>query len=302
MPSLPSDWVPPRAASRRVFTAAEARAAGETPAQVRHRIATGAWVLVAGRGLRLADEPAHPRDAALAAWLTWPDGVVCRESALRLHLPQGPTELAETPVHMWVPTRRRAFAGLVPHRFTLPHDDLETFRDGRATALERSAIDALGRMARADADRLLAWLMTRRVVSRDTLEVWLVRHPRMWGNQQLRDLLTGAASGALSAAERRLHELLGAAGIRGWHANVTIRDSRGVIGAVDVLFPGASVAVEVDGRAYHGAVQFQSDRERRNRMVLAGYLVLHFTWHDLTMRGDVVISQIRAALASRSRT
>lgn len=301
MPTLPLDWVPPRAEAGRVFTAAEARAAGATPGQVRHRLASGAWVRVAGHGLRLAEEPEHRRDQTLAAWLTWPDGVVCRESALRFHLAAAPSELTPRPVHMWVPSRRRAFAHLVPHRFTLPAEDVEVYRGGRVTTLERAALDALAGMRRADADRLLAWLLTRQVITRDGLEGRLARHPRMWGNQQLRELLADTASGALSAAERLLHRLLVAAGITGWRANVAIRDGRGIIGAPDVLFPAERVVIEVDGRAFHGAERFQHDRERRNRLVLAGYVVLNFTWQDLTARPEAVVAQVRAALASRRR-
>ncbi len=202
---------------------------------------------------------------------------------------------------MWVPSRRRAFAHLVPHRFALPPEDVEVYRGGRVTTLERAALDALAGMRRADTDRLLAWLLTRQVITRDGLEGRLARHPRMWGNQQLRELLADTASGALSAAERLLHRLLAAAGITGWRANVAIRDSRGIIGVPDVLFPAERVVIEVDGRAYHGAERFQHDRERRNRLVLAGYVVLNFTWHDLTARPDAVVAQVRAALASRRR-
>ena len=81
---------------------------------------------------------------------------------------------------------------------------------------------------------------------------------------------------------------------------MAVFDATGVIGSVDVLFDAARVAIEVDGRAYHGVDQFQSDRERDNRLVGAGYVVLHFTWEDLLHRPDVVIHQVRAAL-SRSK-
>jgi very-short-patch-repair endonuclease len=98
-----------------------------------------------------------------------------------------------------------------------------------------------------------------------------------------------------------MHDLLRTAEIAGWTANAPVLDEHGVIGVVDLLFEQARVAVEVDGwRAHRSQTAFVADRRRENRLVTAGYLVLHFTWHDLTDRPADVIAEIRAALRLRS--
>ena len=47
---------------------------------------------------------------------------------------------------------------------------------------------------------------------------------------------------------------------------------------VDVLFAAQRLVLEVDGWEVHGTrLAFESDRRRRNEIVLAGYRVLNFT-------------------------
>jgi very-short-patch-repair endonuclease len=56
-------------------------------------------------------------------------------------------------------------------------------------------------------------------------------------------------------------------------------------------------AVEVDGWAWHvDADRFRNDRRKGNALVRAGWVVLRFTWHDLTTRPAECIAEIRAAL------
>jgi very-short-patch-repair endonuclease len=55
--------------------------------------------------------------------------------------------------------------------------------------------------------------------------------------------------------------------------------------------------VETDGwRAHSGAYSFQADRSTTNALQLAGWLVLRFTWDDLTRRARKVAAAVRAAL------
>jgi len=59
------------------------------------------------------------------------------------------------------------------------------------------------------------------------------------------------------------------------------------------------VAVEVDGWAWHhDAARFQRDRVRQNVLVNDGWVVLRFTWHDLTARPAAAVAQIRQSLAA----
>lgn len=70
---------------------------------------------------------------------------------------------------------------------------------------------------------------------------------------------------------------------------------------VDFLWPEARLVVEVDGHASHGTLRaFQADRERDGRLAVAGYLVLRFTWWDVTRRPAVVADRVRRVLANAS--
>ncbi|HTF54981.1 MAG TPA: DUF559 domain-containing protein [Pseudonocardia sp.] len=110
-------------------------------------------------------------------------------------------------------------------------------------------------------------------------------------------LLGAAADGAASLAERRLVGLLRARGLTGWRLGYAVSGY-----LLDLAFPAARVAVEVDGWAWHStADRFRADRRRQNALILAGWTVLRFTWDDLVHRPDAVLAQIYAALTAPTR-
>jgi very-short-patch-repair endonuclease len=91
-------------------------------------------------------------------------------------------------------------------------------------------------------------------------------------------LLIAAADRADSAAERVLLRLLREAGVTGWVVGHPFGNYQ-----IDVAFPGAKVAIEIDGWAWHvDQDRFVNDRRKGNALVRAGWVVLRFTWHDLT--------------------
>ena len=66
---------------------------------------------------------------------------------------------------------------------------------------------------------------------------------------------------------------------------------------VDFLWPRAGLVVELDGRATHDTRRaFQGDRDRDGRLAVAGYIVLRFTWWDVTRRPAVVADRVRRIL------
>lgn len=104
-------------------------------------------------------------------------------------------------------------------------------------------------------------------------------------------LLTAASDGACSGAERKAVALLRRAGLRGWVLNHPVQGY-----LVDIAFPAVRVAIEIDGWAWHSGVdRFRRDRVRQIALVLAGWTVLRFTWHDLVHRPDAVVAEIRRA-------
>lgn len=137
-----------------------------------------------------------------------------------------------------------------------------------------------------------------------------------------------AQEGTESQAERLLSMLLSKAklrrgGARGWTANYVVRVTDGganTAGAVslagaasleraacgfrsariDFAWPDCKLAVEVDGRAFHSSDEaFENDRDRRNDLEAADWMVLNVTWKGLTRAPDSVVCRIRAALKQR---
>jgi len=104
------------------------------------------------------------------------------------------------------------------------------------------------------------------------------------------ELITAAADRADSAAERLLVGILRDAGITGWELGHPAGPYR-----IDLAFPAARVAIEVDGWAWHvDAERFRADRREGDVLTRAGWDLLRFTWHDLNGRPHQVLPEIRA--------
>lgn len=80
-----------------------------------------------------------------------------------------------------------------------------------------------------------------------------------------------------------------------------IRDRNGgFIGRADFAYPRHRLIIELDGYRYHSDPQsFVRDRNRQNRLLLAGYRVLRYTAEDLRSE-DVVIADLHRALRAFS--
>ena len=118
------------------------------------------------------------------------------------------------------------------------------------------------------------------------------RQPGRPGNGLRQKLLLDSRDNPWSEAEREAHRLLRRSGIRGWRGNQPVAGYW-----VDILFPARRLVIEIDGWRVHGdRGAFESDRRRRNELVLAGYTVLNFTWRQLVDDPEWVITVVRTAL------
>jgi very-short-patch-repair endonuclease len=292
----PSD-VPFEAVNQRgTFTRQQAYEEGWTARQVRRRLDSGRWKVVAGSALAARRCEVGPWQLAFAVVLTWPGAVISHQLAGALHgFPVNPSGIGTATVPHARALRAR---GLLAHRVPLRPDETGVIGRLPVTSELRTAADLLAHLPWDDARSLLAWLVTRRRVTVNDLDVAAARRPRQVGTAQLRRLIAASRTGALSAAEDRLHRLLRAADIRGWRANAPVVVSGRVVAVVDVLFATARVVIEVDGYGSHSSREaFQRDRSRQNDLVAAGYVVLRFTWADIERRPQQVVDRIRAAVA-----
>jgi very-short-patch-repair endonuclease len=288
----------PTAAQRQggVFLASQAVAEGWSARQVRRRVVAGTWVYVAGRALAVPAATWTAFQLAMAIHLTWPEAVVSHRTAGALHrFPVAATVGGEAEATTRM-RRRSSLRQVRLHHVRLRGEEVVRLASGVAvTRPVRTAVDCLASLPFHDALDLWAWVSTRGVLDVAGLQA-AIKDRRYWkGTPQLRRLAAVVAEGAASGGEYRLHELLRDAGFTGWRAAVPVYDERGLIGVVDVLFEEARVVVEIDGFRAHGSQRaFVSDRRRQNRLTLAGYDVLRFTWDDLTQRPAEVVAEIRA--------
>jgi hypothetical protein len=96
-----------------------------------------------------------------------------------------------------------------------------------------------------------------------------------------------------SELERVFLPLLERGGLPLPEINVTVN---GVL--VDAVWRDARVVVELDGHRGH-RTRAQIERDRRNdlRLRAAGYTVLRYTWEQVTQEPDLVLADLRLALA-----
>ena len=105
---------------------------------------------------------------------------------------------------------------------------------------------------------------------------------------------------AESPPESRLRLLLARAGLPAVPQFV-VRDADGrFVARVDLAYPELCLAVEYDGAWHAEDGQFARDRQRLNRLVAAGWVVLHVTAADLR-RPDQLVARVRALRAARGR-
>jgi very-short-patch-repair endonuclease len=110
------------------------------------------------------------------------------------------------------------------------------------------------------------------------------------GNARLRSLALLAAP-AESPMETRLRWLLIEAGLPQPEVQTNLRDGVArFVGRADLYYPATRLVIEYDGGSHR----------RQNLLVNAGYRVLRFTSADIRGRADVVVAQVRAALASKA--
>jgi very-short-patch-repair endonuclease len=216
------------------------------------------------------------------------------------------TEAAAAKVSFWpdikvgtitcaVRHRRQPQRGFAFSRRVIP-DELVTDRSGlRYTSVALTALDLCESHGGDGIDHALRRRRTTLALLHRAMDLTADRV----GNRVRRQLLLDSRDEPWSAAERRLHRLLRAAGITGWRANQGLL-VEGATYHPDALFRLEGVILEVDGREFHSEPKvFESDRWRQNLLVLDGWCVLRFTWRMLEERPEEVLAVIRRALAMR---
>lgn len=292
-----------RASARGGVVAVEdLRACGFSAAAVRRRCACGDWSRL-GRAVVLAPAGGHHDDVAWSWILRITYGehsrisghLAMRHAGWSLPLETRIVVMPHQPkTHIdGVRVLRRADGGAVMRR------------DGvRFTPAREALLDALVVLGPPRSEALLDAALQRRLVTPSDLAHAI--SPRLGNGQRgaadLRALLNRALSGSRSEAEQRMGALLKRSGTGPWLANHPVRDESGrVVAEIDFAHEGLRIAIEVDGRAHHtDRRSFEHDRVRQNALVVRGWLVLRFTWEQITQRPDEVIAAVCAAVLQRA--
>jgi very-short-patch-repair endonuclease len=232
----------------------------------------------------------HPQVAIRGALLAHPDGILVGGAAARAsYWPGAPLDHIE----LAVPRKVTPQAGFLFTRQYVP-PELVVQREGlRFTAPALTAVELAEPTSAESIDVALRTRMATLAGMHDAL----TRTANRRGNRTRLGLLIDSRDEPWSAAERRAHRLLRAAGIRGWRSNAAI-SLRGHVYYLDIAFQRLRLALEIDGRIHQtDPALFESDRWRQNALVLAGWRVLRFTWTVLEAHPDEFVRQVRAALA-----
>jgi hypothetical protein len=101
-----------------------------------------------------------------------------------------------------------------------------------------------------------------------------------------------------SVLEDEFRRLVSRAGLPSPVGQFEIRDHSGLfVGRADFAFPEQRLAIELDGYRYHSDPEtFVRDRNRQNRLLLAGYRVLRYTARDLRQTPERVVADLVRSL------
>jgi hypothetical protein len=145
--------------------------------------------------------------------------------------------------------------------------------------------------------------VARRLTSWPELFATLVRHSRRGrrGCGPLRAVLDEHyGDKAESNLERRFLRLVRAAGLPEPEQQVDAFDDSGFIMRIDFAYPELKIAIEIDSVLFHATdAAFEDDPVKRNRLGLAGWLVLSFTSRRMTLHPTGVCEDIAQAIRRR---
>ncbi|WP_300010274.1 DUF559 domain-containing protein [Pseudonocardia sp.] len=274
-----------------VISRSQALAAGLTRDAVDHRVRLRRWSPLHPRVYLAAG---HRRDdeVAVRGAVLWggDEAVLTGEAAAWW---QGMVERPPPRIRLTVPRRRnpRARPGVEVGRRDLAACDVVEHRGLLVTARPLTVLDTavdLGATGSRFLDRAL-----QRSERFPAVYAAYCRNLGAAGSASAGRLLVAAADRSASAAERLLVRMLRDSGARGWSCGFP---AAGYL--IDIAFPHAMVAVEVDGWAWHAdAARAQADKRRQNALVRAGWMILRYTWHDLVERPAVVLAEIAHTVA-----
>ena len=194
-------------------------------------------------------------------------------------------------VHVSDKGRRGSTRGVVLHHPR--HVERTVHRELPVTTVPRTLLDIAPRISFGRLRRALAEVEYQGLVDLDDVRSVLGRG--RVGSRALRRALAlhePERARTLSELEERFLDLCERHGIPLPKVNATIC---GLM--VDAVWRDKRVVVELDGRAAHGsAAAIERDHARDLTLRAAGYIVLRYTWAQVTRQAQLVATDLRTAL------
>lgn len=284
-------------AQRAMVHLSQLRALGFTRGSYEHRVRAGALHRVFPSVLSLVHPVLEPLALETAALLyVGDDAVLSHDSAAALW------GLTPTPSFVAITVIGRRVRSQPPLRIhqvkAIDIRDLRMHQGFPVTAPARTLIDCAG--ASPTIDRLLNEARVLKLVKNAEIEAAMDRCPGRKGVKALRALLKAEDDTGFTRleAERILKRLIKGARLEPPLFNTYVAGLQ-----VDVVWAAHKLVVEVDGYAAHGhRAAFERDRARDHKLVSEGYVVLRFTWRQLTHDPMVVLAEIVKTLTVRIHT
>lgn len=279
----------------------QALAAGMTRHRIQRRVRSGEWRSVRSGIYQQSATPVTARSRLLAACIAV-SGLASHRSAAALHGLDG-FELTKIDVVV-SPERARAVTGMRLHRSAHMHLARPITLDNiPCTGLARTLLDLAALLDRRLLERAVdAALRDQRLRYVDLYNV-IARHAANGRNGlvPLRAVLDERCADdpvPLSDWSRWVGELLTDSGLPAPTLEHRVHDADGrFVAQVDLAYPIQRLAVELDSiRWHHNRESFESDRNRRNRLIAAGWDVMAFTWREYTERPDSLCAVVAQTL------
>jgi very-short-patch-repair endonuclease len=265
----------------------------------RNQLRSAAWVRLRQDVYVDADVPITHRVLTSAVGLVLPDNAEFGgRSAAGLW---GVSDLAgpDDPVEVVLPEGRRWNAGDgVRCRRLLPSQELVQSGRWRSTSRVDTAVDILRFEQGDEAVVVLDHLVHEGMVRLEDVRAAVRELPPCFGAERARRAAARADGLAESRQESRLRLLMLDGGLPPLVAQFRVWDDHGLVGRLDFALPELRLAIEYDGLWHAERTAFMVDRRRLDRLVAAGWTVLHVTAEDMRHPARLLV-RIRAAIARR---
>jgi very-short-patch-repair endonuclease len=179
------------------------------------------------------------------------------------------------------------------HRVERLHPSDQTRIQGiPVTSPARTLLDLATQVSQRDLSRAADEARVRRLVTDHSLNEQFKRYPHHRGIAALTRAIQTEPALTRSEAERRLLELIRAAGLPEPEVNARVGRHE-----VDFLWCEQQLIVEVDGYAFHSSRSaFERDRRRDAELQAGGHRILRLTWRDVTAETERTVATLARAL------